>query len=357
MILKPVAGSIFILLLPLLCSYSVFWSQVPQRSLYFGLQFVSMVACTIIITRVCSLLALIKGLAYGSAAVLLIAFLSNNYQPDYFTGESLLVGYFGSKNQVGLFADVCILTTMLLLFEKKPLFLKLVPMLPLIGLGTVALYFSHSASSLLSLAAVLGVTAAAYVITRFSPKMRPILMVLGMAFVALAFFYTAIFNLDLQSATLQSVGKDATLTGRTYLWSEGIKAGLTRPWLGYGYSAFWAPGQPLAERYWSEFDITSPTGFHFHNSFIQTFVDVGVFGLLLIIGVVVGNLVISLRRLVRDGLTMETTYVLGVSCLFLIRAFVEVDFLGQYGIGTLLVYSVIPLLSRPKTASAEGPVS
>jgi exopolysaccharide production protein ExoQ len=38
---------------------------------------------------------------------------------------------------------------------------------------------------------------------------------------------------------LRFLGKDMTLTGRTTIWSVLLTSLAKRPWLGYGYSAFW----------------------------------------------------------------------------------------------------------------------
>jgi exopolysaccharide production protein ExoQ len=40
-------------------------------------------------------------------------------------------------------------------------------------------------------------------------------------------------------ALLRFLGKDMTLTGRTTIWSVLLPSFAKRPWLGYGYSAFW----------------------------------------------------------------------------------------------------------------------
>ena len=45
------------------------------------------------------------------------------------------------------------------------------------------------------------------------------------------------------------LGKDATLTGRTGIWSAVIDSIAKRPLLGYGYQAFWlAPGRRILSR-------------------------------------------------------------------------------------------------------------
>lgn len=41
---------------------------------------------------------------------------------------------------------------------------------------------------------------------------------------------------------LHGLGKDTSLTGRTYIWEFVIDKIWERPWLGYGYEGFWQPG-------------------------------------------------------------------------------------------------------------------
>ncbi len=346
-IIRPFGSTLFLLLLPFLCTYSFFWSNVPERSIYFGFQFFTMVICTIIVARTVTIETLIKGLALGCTFVLLISLASGNYQRDYFSNEYSLIGYFGSKNQVGLFADVGIITSLILLFsahERRTT--KLGIAVPSLIIGIICLFLSKSAASLICLIATVGVLIFAWFITRFNPRLRIIILILGGLFVLTAFVSFEAIGLNLQTATLQSVGKDSTLTGRTYLWSEGIKAGLQRPWLGWGYSGFWAPGQPLAERYWDEFGITAKTGFHFHNTFIQTYVDIGILGLLGAIGVVLLILWRSGKRILQEDLSLTSSFAFAFAVMFSIRAMVEVEFLGQFSLGTLLVFIIIPLLNR-----------
>ncbi len=78
------------------------------------------------------------------------------------------------------------------------------------------------------------------------------------------------------------LGKDSTLTGRTYLWQQGIEAAKASPLVGVGYQAYWVQGFSEAERLWEEFYIGSRAGFHFHNTFIEAVVETGLIGLILL---------------------------------------------------------------------------
>lgn len=97
------------------------------------------------------------------------------------------------------------------------------------------------------------------------------LAVLGIGMVA----SVALFASDL---LFKALGKDATLTGRTEVWTAAIRQIELRPWTGYGYAAVWDdtdPWAPLAkivkEAHWRPH--------HSHNSWIEQWLGLGVFGL------------------------------------------------------------------------------
>ncbi len=85
------------------------------------------------------------------------------------------------------------------------------------------------------------------------------------------------------------LGKSLTLNGRTQIWSYFIERGLTRPWLGYGYSAFWAVPE---ERYGVAINTWYATkesarallydGIgHAHSGWIDLFLSLGIIGVIL----------------------------------------------------------------------------
>ncbi|NET58565.1 MAG: O-antigen ligase family protein [Symploca sp. SIO2E6] len=76
---------------------------------------------------------------------------------------------------------------------------------------------------------------------------------------------------------LGSLGRDATLTGRTEVWDAVIEKILERPWLGHGYKAFWQPGGGQ-DYVWYVFRITFTQS---HNGYLDLTVELGIIGLLL----------------------------------------------------------------------------
>ncbi|MCB9988461.1 MAG: O-antigen ligase family protein [Rhodospirillales bacterium] len=331
-ILKPSGDLILPALISIYCVFSTFWSGYPRTTLVDSLEYVSMIVCTMIIARTVSLEAFLKGLSIGIFLVLIVLFR---------TGTFSFEGLFGSKNQVGLYAEIGIFIALLLLFKfrKKPGELLVFALVPL-ALAVICLILSHSASSLLSLAVVLSLSVAACFLSAFPRSLRPFLLGLMVFAIATAAMMLFAFDINPQAEILKAVGKSPTLTGRTWLWGQGLEIAMNKPWLGYGYSGFWVPGQSEAERLGRVFFVPVPSSFHFHSVFVQVLVDLGVIGVLLISFVILGSCLVGLFRVLREGCNTETIFLLGMAFMFLVRGFVEIDFFGPFGIGVLLFYFV-----------------
>jgi O-antigen ligase len=81
-------------------------------------------------------------------------------------------------------------------------------------------------------------------------------------------------------ALFSSIGKDATLTGRTDLWPLVIDMIRKQPWLGYGFGGFWQGfnGESAYIWYAAGWPATHP-----HNGFLAICLDLGLVGLLIFI--------------------------------------------------------------------------
>jgi exopolysaccharide production protein ExoQ len=78
---------------------------------------------------------------------------------------------------------------------------------------------------------------------------------------------------------LNAIGRDITLTGRTDYWRLILDKAFERPWLGYGYNAFWVgdwKGE-VADVWQFLQDGDEPP--HPHNGFLYTGLNVGIVGL------------------------------------------------------------------------------
>lgn len=80
---------------------------------------------------------------------------------------------------------------------------------------------------------------------------------------------------------LDLLGRDATFTGRTYIWQVTLEHLWERPWFGYGRSTFWAPESPFPKQisYFLSQNFSAP---HAHSGYIDTALDAGLIGLTLV---------------------------------------------------------------------------
>jgi exopolysaccharide production protein ExoQ len=206
---------------------------------------------------------------------------------------------------------------------------------------------SQSATSIIALAAVLAIMTCLKLGVMFSPNVRRGALLTGtMLAVGAVLVGLNLGGLDL---LLAAFGKDATLTGRTYLWSQGWAAAANAPFFGVGYQAYWVQGFSEAERLWEEFYIGSRSGFHFHNTFIEVAVELGLVGVALLVVVMLRTFAGHMRRVVSDAHNEDSLVLFGVAAMLVVRAFVEVDVINPYVVGSFLLF-----YSAGRLAAARG---
>ncbi len=77
-------------------------------------------------------------------------------------------------------------------------------------------------------------------------------------------------------AVTEAMGRDSSLTGRTELWGASILIGIERPWLGYGYNAFWLGLEGQSADVWQIVGWPAPSA---HNGLLEIWLDLGLVGL------------------------------------------------------------------------------
>lgn len=355
-VLGNYAHNHWVLAFGILACLSTFWSLSPGTSARASVQYATHIVCALIAARVIGARTLSYGVLAGAALVLAFSFAFGGYHFDPLDGTYSFVGAFSSKNQLGFFASLGVYFAFVCAFLLgAPFVVKLMAL----GVGAISAYAliaSQSATSLIGIVLTLSAMAGMRVVLMFSPGARKVLFVvaavLGVAGVILA------LNVGALDAVLAIFGKDSTLTGRTYLWSEGLASVAQAPLLGVGYQGYWVQGFAEAERLWAEFYIGTRTGFHFHNTYIEALVELGYVGFALIAVLIAGVLLGHLGRLLSRA-TDQAAYILfGLAVLLLIRSFVEVDILYPYTIGSFLIYYAAGQLTvQPAFLRKTAPIS
>jgi len=150
------------------------------------------------------------------------------------------------------------------------------------------LFMAHSSTSLVSLfvsmvmVAILGWR---FVDKRFIGKY----LIIGVLALLAAEWAFGIY-----AHAIQLLGKDSTLTDRTLLWSELLKVKIN-PLFGTGFESFW-----LGERFrkFAESRWWQPN--QAHNGYLETYLNLGLVGLILLIGLLIATFWKSRRELLRN---------------------------------------------------------
>jgi exopolysaccharide production protein ExoQ len=138
-------------------------------------------------------------------------------------------------------------------------------------------------------------------------------------------------------AILDWLGKDATLTGRTWLWEWADREIAAHPALGTGYQAFWQEGNWRAEEIWFHDLKSDKTGYHFHNTYLQVAVDLGLAGLLVLLATL-GAICARFGSFVllwRPG--APQFFAISVFLFFLLRLPIEVDLFWPFQPPTVML--------------------
>ena len=122
-------------------------------------------------------------------------------------------------------------------------------------------------------------------------------------FVFVGFFVGTVLTQHFASSNLipwliNQTGGDPTLTGRTFLWDELMRIGSHRMIFGSGYGGFWIGN--IGNQLWETFTWRPGQA---HNGYIDVYIDLGLIGVILLIGFIIS----SFRNIVKD-LSFDSEY-------------------------------------------------
>jgi exopolysaccharide production protein ExoQ len=299
---------------------SVIWSEQPMQSLRAALQIAITVLAAIMFAQ---------GLqARSFIAVVMYAFVTSIVASFY------IPGVFGSKNQVGLTLALMMLSSFWVMLDKQqPMFSRTIALLALLGAPSM-LVDAGSAGALLAGGLALLTSVIPFLLRRLHLSTRIFLLCSGafVSFVALGVALLAFDNLP--DVLLESIGKDAGLTGRTFLWSQAAYIIADHPF-GLGLQAFWVEGNNEAVRFWEINYITGHTGFHFHDLWLETGVELGLIGILVAAGTTLVVFFSAWRWVLRDP-GPESCFFVGFVTFIVSRTLGEVELYYQFNLASMI---------------------
>jgi exopolysaccharide production protein ExoQ len=321
-------------LLPVMCTISALWAPVPADTIRkaIGLFMTGFVALYVA-TRLPGRQILIAYFAAESiAAVLSLA--SPNHD-----GNGAWVGIFDQKNFFAIQMFILYGAALGIALDggnKARLRLMAFAMVALAGFlifmaksGTTTVMVAAMTTLLLAHALFWG-PISKIPHARLVSAMFIIVVVLLAAFVVIG-----IMQIDLKEELLAALGKDSTLTGRTYLWEIAQRIMADKPLTGAGGEGFWRPEAGAANSIVQYFDREKFTGFSFHNSYYENGVNYGYPGFYATIFIATWGIVSTALTWLRNQ-TITNAAFLMFACAIVMRTNSEIDLCGEFS-GTAVI--------------------
>lgn len=260
-------------LLGVVC-FSYFWSINPEQTFRFGIYAIGTTGFGLYLATRYSLSEQIKllGWTYGILLVLslLVAIAIPKYGIMSSVHDGALRGVFTHKNQFGAaMAPGGVIFLLNALRGEKFSWIYWI----LLTLNCGAMVMSQSATALVTFGLMLILCIIYRMLRwRYEVMVSAILAVTAIAFVSLIVVAGYIGS----DSIFASLGKDATLSGRTHIWGYVWDRIQLRFWLGYGLNAFWD-------------GLNGPSGYiqyamrvgviYAHNGFLDLWLSIGLVGL------------------------------------------------------------------------------
>jgi len=296
---------------------SMYWSTAPEVTLRRAL---ALVGTTFVGFHLATRYPLETQLRLVSVAIGLVVLynIAGPLAQTGLTGDEF-AGGFETKNSLGRMMALAAVVFVCLAWERR---LRLVAL----AAACLSLFLVVVARSATALAVFL-TTLALLPLYRLLKRDVRVVVVVGIVatmLVGIGVLYAA--------ETVQSVasllGRNATLTGRTSLWPLVWNMILRRPWLGYGYEAFWLWGGAL------RVPIDEAAGWEpaqAHNGFLDVALALGVVGFLFYAFVLVRG-VIRAMRFMRQYPTGAGTWPLVYICFLFLYNITESTALARNSI-------------------------
>jgi exopolysaccharide production protein ExoQ len=267
-----------LVLLEVLAILSAIWSADAGVTLRRGIAVVATTLFAMDLATRYSIREQLRLLGYVLGFLLLLSVMFQIFMPDLIPAvdsgySGAWHGVFQQKNE---FARMVALATLVFLTRSRPPRWSRLVTIGLITVSAALILVSQSRTALVVMAAVL-VLLRIFRLRRHGTKA----LIGGIVAVVLVGMVLSI-AVDTESMA-GMLGRDTTMTGRTKIWTLALESLAERPFLGYGYSAFWNVS-PEALRISQILHWQVP---HAHNGFIDLPLQLGFVGLILFLAVYV----------------------------------------------------------------------
>lgn len=321
----------FVLILPAFCLLSTLWSQFPSVSMRHGIQLCLTFVIAVVLANRITAKEFVRGLFVIYSVGIVLSLVMGDVRQDI----GAWIGIFRSKNAFAAFVAVYTLLCVAISMDRNlPVLFRWVGVAGFL-ISVPLLVLAQSVGAMLMTIPAVMVAFAIYMSRRLRSAHK--LFILGLllltgtsAALILSAYGDVIF-----ASLLERSGKDPNLTGRTDLWAFGRYMIEENFWLGVGYQAFWVQGYGPAEAFWSMFNITSRSGFNFHNTYISNAVEIGILGVFIQVLMLYGALLFCAVAALKSK-SSEMIFLTSFLVFISLASFVEVAIFFQFSVTTIV---------------------
>ncbi|AZG73851.1 O-antigen ligase family protein [Shewanella livingstonensis] len=331
----------FLFFIPLLGILSTIWSDTPFSTLRSSIQLLLATSYAILIADRFEFKKILNAIVVCFIIAMSMSLFSDNYALNGLTGEYSLIGIFASKNYLSINTAIAIFIA----FSSFAYNRKNIPAIILLIISVMVLLKAKSLGSIF----FVFFTLLSFFLVYKCRKLAFLKYKINVFFIFFTFFlFTFVFFSNIYKGTFDELfymlDKDPSLTGRTYIWDQGIKIFQDNWFLGHGFRSIFHIGNSVAEDIWEYVKVESGAGFNFHNMFIEILVDFGVCGLLyfLILILMFFKQVFSI-----DEHSESTMFASLLFMYMLFQSFIEVSWFRQFSITHFMICMSWVYLSKP----------
>mgnify|MGYP003564672862 CR=1 FL=1 len=287
---EMIRNNVWLTLFIFYCFISILWSAYPFVAFKRWFLFVGEVIIILIILTDRDPDNAIKTIIRRNAYFCIsLSLLLVKYFPEYgrtyspFSGQAMFTGISSHKNPFGLlcmlfglyfFWNLISLWTKrkVMKIQKEEIVIQLIYLLMILWL----LYIANSATSLLCL--IIGSIIILFLKTPYIENRKNYIFIYSFSIIVIPIFIYMLF--DLHTIILTYLGRDATFTGRTYIWENVLNVAIN-PIIGKGFQSFWIGStvDVISDGYASILNQA-------HNGYLEIYLNLGYIGLCILIGII-----------------------------------------------------------------------
>lgn len=338
-----------LLILPTLCLISTIWAPSANEAIRKG-----------VLMGLSGVLAVYAASRMSGRQIIAVYFLGEIYgalltlmAPNITGGD--WNGPFGQKNFLAVHMFILFATGFALLLDKQcNRWLRGTAALFVVIAAFIILMTKSATTLIMTLGATGAFLAHAFV---WQPAMRLrhmrtlIVLLLVMLVLLVTLILFGLIQYDAVNSVLAALGKDSTLTGRTFIWDWGHRIMNERPWTGMGADGFWRPEFGIANQITTYFFYERFVTFSFHNSYIENGVQFGYPGYYATYFIAGWGLWNCARTWMRNQTIINAAFLI-IALMVIVRSNAESDLASAFGGTAILFY--IAAVRKEKPINGPG---